>query len=190
MESNVKPNNLVSEFWTEEKFKHSQDEWTELLKKTNADPLFLSWSWLHAWWSVCSKPSDELFIIAIYERNELIAIAPLYKENDSYFNGILRTRRLQFIGKRFSGGKGVRSEYMDIIVQTDRQELGIIEVLSIIGADTRWSELLLSDFNTSSLNYSYIKTWLNKQKMHGRIESQGHAFIVDCSATFDEYVKT
>jgi hypothetical protein len=120
----------------------------------------------------------------------LSAIAPLYKEKDSYFKGVLKTSRLQFIGKRYSGNEGVRSEYMDFIIETDRQKAGMLGVLTSIDDDRSWTELSLSDLNTDSPNYPLIKSWLTKQKYYSRIESHGNAFIVDCSLDFDSYLKT
>jgi len=181
---------LVTKLWTEDEFRHNQNEWNNLLKNSTADPVFLSWNWLYNWWSLRGKACDELFIVAVYENTNLIAIAPLYKEKDSYFSGVLKTSRLQFIGKRYSGDAGIRSEYMDVIVQTDRQESGMRSVLTAIIEDRSWTELSLSDFNTDSPNYPIIKSWLIKQKYYSRIESQGNAFIVDCSLNFDDYLKT
>jgi len=190
MNSNIKSTSLITKLWSEDEFRLNQNEWGELLNKSNANPIFLSWNWLYNWWSIRREVGDTLFIIAIYENAKLIAIAPLYIEKDSYFNGALKTSRLQFIGKRYSGSEGIRSEYMDFIIQTDRQKTGMLEVLTAINDDRSWTELSLNDFNTDSPNYPVIKSWLSKQKYYSRIESQGNAFIVDCSLDFDSYLKT
>ena len=46
------------EQWGEKEFLNSEDEWSELLSRSGADRLFLSWRWLISWWNTWSEQAE------------------------------------------------------------------------------------------------------------------------------------
>lgn len=82
-----------------ERFKKLHNEWNELLKKSNSDQLFMSWEWMYSWWNMfaINNCMDLKLLLAITNANELVGIAPVYN-SVSKSKGILKTRRLEFIG--------------------------------------------------------------------------------------------
>ena len=86
-------------------------EWNELLSASAANGPFLTWEWLHAWWTHLHGAAT-LKIIAIRDGNGLIAVAPLMATPGlrSWFS------RLEFLGSGHAG-----SDYLDVIVRTGRE---------------------------------------------------------------------
>ena len=66
------------ETWTEERFSASRADWQELLVRSDADPLFMSWDWQWRWWKhVGRRMGSELVLIAVLDGNSrLRALAP------------------------------------------------------------------------------------------------------------------
>ena len=83
-------------------------QWNELLRASAADGPFLTWEWLHAWWTEL-RGAAVLKVIAVRNGSELIAIAPLMMVPGA----VPWSSRLEFIG---SGRGG--SDYLDLILRT------------------------------------------------------------------------
>lgn len=105
--------NLKIDLCTEtEKFRAMRHEWNSLLKRSQADNVFLTWEWLFTWWEIYGG-NAELYIINVRDqKDELIALAP-FKIRTRKVLGLRRGNVLEFIGT----GGDVTSEYLDIIVK-------------------------------------------------------------------------
>jgi CelD/BcsL family acetyltransferase involved in cellulose biosynthesis len=81
-------------------------QWNALLRTSAADGPFLTWEWLHAWWTHLATGS--LSIIAVREGDELIAIAPFTVAPHAlpWFS------RVHLLGTGHAG-----SDYLDLIVR-------------------------------------------------------------------------
>ena len=94
-------------------FAAMRDEWTELLRSSSSDCIFLTWEWLHTWWKHFGR-NRRLFIVTVRSGSELIAIAPL-------------TSRRTWVGPlvlpvlEFAGTGTIGSDYLDIIVRRNRE---------------------------------------------------------------------
>jgi CelD/BcsL family acetyltransferase involved in cellulose biosynthesis len=107
---------------TEERFKGIREEWIELLRNSESDCIFLTWEWLHTWWTHLAK-GRKLHIVAIRSGPRLIAIAPLAAQSTK-LSRLARIRALEFLG---TGSVG--SDYLDIIARRGREDeaLDILE---------------------------------------------------------------
>lgn len=83
--------------------------WNELLPASEANCPFLTWEWLHAWWTHLHGAS-RLRLVTAYAGDELIAIAPL-RTSRSHL-GLFP--QLEFLGTGYAG-----SDYLDIIARSD-----------------------------------------------------------------------
>ncbi len=189
MSTYVKMSNITSQFWSEAEFEQSRDSWNELLSNSDADPVFMSWDWLHSWWRAFRYPKSQLRLIAVYDEQTLIGLAPLYIEKDRFFKGIFPTNRLQFLGKRYAGEAGTRTEYVDFILRKGRQKLALKAIFKAIEADFCWSEFILGDFNGDSQNFPLIKEWFNRNGWYGVHEGASPTFTVNCKNSFETYLQ-
>jgi CelD/BcsL family acetyltransferase involved in cellulose biosynthesis len=82
-------------------------EWNALLRDSVSDCPFLTWEWLHTWWTHLSG-SSQLRIAAIRSGTELVALAPFRITNSR----IALLSRLDMLGTGEAG-----SDYLDVIVR-------------------------------------------------------------------------
>jgi CelD/BcsL family acetyltransferase involved in cellulose biosynthesis len=131
--------------WSAEEFANSSGTWTELLSRSDADPLFMSWEWQWLWWKHHCDPTDsELSILAGYDAaGLLVGLAPLYLHRTSHRG--LGARRLESIGSNFRERAQVFSEYLDLIVDSRYAAPFIKAVAQVISADPRWNDVVFAN---------------------------------------------
>ena len=113
-----------------DRFGRMRAEWNEVLASSDADCLFLSWEWLHTWWRHLAG-RRRLFLLAVREGEELVALAPLALAPPQ-LGRLLPFRSLQLLG---TGAVG--SDYLDLIVRRgweDRAVSALAEELRRQGA--------------------------------------------------------
>jgi CelD/BcsL family acetyltransferase involved in cellulose biosynthesis len=110
-------------------FTELRPRWNELLQASAADSPFLTWEWLHTWWTHL-RGSAGLRLLAVHAGTKLIAIAPFHISRGTFpwFS------RLEFLG---TGNAG--SDYLDLIVRRGYEP----ESLSAIGRHIRAQKLAL-----------------------------------------------
>lgn len=86
-------------------------QWNELLAASSAESPFLTWEWMHAWWTHVGGPR-RLAIVAVREGDQLIAVAPLCASRGR----LPFLWRWEFMGTGFAG-----SDYLDAIVRGGRE---------------------------------------------------------------------
>ena len=87
-------------------------QWNALLRASAADGPFLTWEWLHAWWTTLAGPSS-LKVVAVRDGDELIALAPFRVAP----HAVPWFSRLEFLGTGHAG-----SDYLDLIVRSGRED--------------------------------------------------------------------
>ena len=95
-------------------FSALRSEWDELLRSSGSDGLFLTWEWLYTWWKHLAG-DRQLSIRAVRREGELIALAPCALRPPSLF----RWRPCPVL--EFLGSGSIGSDYLDVIVRTDRE---------------------------------------------------------------------
>jgi CelD/BcsL family acetyltransferase involved in cellulose biosynthesis len=125
-----------------------KNDWIALLKYDLNASFFQTWEWHYCWLETFTpQPHTVLYIITVWQHDNLIGIAPLiYKE---------KSKILQFI----SAPTG--SDYADFII--DERANGVLEIiLEYIFNLKNWQEFILHNFRQHSINYPKILNWLNK----------------------------
>src|SRR6266850_1660457 len=90
-------------------------EWNALLRASAAECPFLTWEWLHTWWTHLGG-SSRLCIAAVRAGQELIAIAP-FRITESRMTFL---SRLDMLGTGEAG-----SDYLDVIVRRGWETEGV-----------------------------------------------------------------
>jgi CelD/BcsL family acetyltransferase involved in cellulose biosynthesis len=136
---------LTIRAWTRDEFESSSLEWSELLLRSNADPLFMSWEWQSLWWRFFGNVvGSKLYVLAGYdESGRLVGLAPLCLKRA--FHKGLGAFRLESIGSSFRGTSEVFSEYLDLIIDRQFEASFIAAVAETIRSDDRWSDLVFSN---------------------------------------------
>jgi len=97
---------------TADGFTRLRDEWTTLLASSPSNGLFVSWEWLHTWWTHLSEGAAP-FIVTVRHFGELVAIAPLMRRPGRVFRPPLSV----------IGCGDVGSDYIDVIARRGIEEL-------------------------------------------------------------------
>jgi len=183
--------NFIATEWDEKRFLSSQNEWQNLLKNSNADHLFMSWQWMSQWWINWGSPkSDELRIIAIYSKDELVGIAPLYLYKSTYLKALLPIKRLQFMGSRYRGSSGIRSEYLGTIVKQGLETEVSTLIISAMLDNQGWDEIVLPDLVKGDYFHRLIIDAADKNNLRTRQLGVDDCYSVNTEDTFTGYLQT
>ncbi|TQV71774.1 GNAT family N-acetyltransferase [Exilibacterium tricleocarpae] len=171
-------------------FRDFRAQWNTLLENSAADPLFLSWEWMYNWWLIFgNQPRDELFILTARDAaGELIGLAPLYVQTRPLFNGMLRSRRLQFLGSSCLGVPGFRTENMQLISRQGQEETVVRALLDFTFQHRHFDECMFSDLDQSSCTYRLLTGNLQNYKCLPRTQSISTTYEIDCDRDFQGFV--
>ena len=89
------------------RFTDLRSAWDSLLRFSDAASPFLTWEWLHPWWTHLSGPS-RLRMLSVHAGDRLIAIAPF-----RLTTGVARLPCLDLLGTGEAG-----SDYLDVITRS------------------------------------------------------------------------
>ena len=182
---------FITTEWDENLFLSSQDEWQKLLENSNADPFFMSWQWMSQWWiNWGSRSSDKLYLIAIYLKDELVGIAPLYIYEATYLKGWISIKRLQFLGSRFSGSSGTRSEYLGTIVKRGLETEVNSLISQVILKNRGWDEIILSDLVKSDCFYQIIIDDADNNNLRTRKLESEASYSIRTRGSFTKYLES
>lgn len=130
-------------------------EWDALLEKSGSTSVFLTWEWLHTWWTHFRGGSSLRIVIIKDGSGRVAGIAPMCVYNKG---GALRLKLLSFMGIG-----GVSSEYLDVIAdQGCESEVGQA-FLDFLNADSgSWDYAVFTDLLDSSVVLSHVEDGLRK----------------------------
>ena len=153
-------------------------QWNALLRASAANGPFLTWEWMHAWWTHLAGTST-LSILAVRDGDELIAIAPFRVAP----NAMPWFSRIEFMATGYAG-----SDYLDLIVREGREDDAIRAIAGFLG--TQRMTLRLDHLPEASLAARLTERlsadgWMSSSAPDGvcpRIPLAGH--------TWDSYLAT
>lgn len=103
--------NIIS---SSNEFHDIKNDWNKLvMKSTNPQP-FLLWEWLYTWWDVYNTQGMKLYILAVYDADRLVAVAPFYIRN---YTSLIS--RLSMLGDGERKRDKVVTHYPEIIVDVE-----------------------------------------------------------------------
>lgn len=131
--------------WSEEEFADSGVAWEDLLARSDADPLFMGWDWQWLWWHHHKRLlGGTLSLLACYSGSRLVGLAPFYLHSAAHRIGI-RAPRMEIIGSNFRDGRGVFSEYLDLIADREYRGGVAAAVARHLHGDRRWADLVVGN---------------------------------------------
>jgi CelD/BcsL family acetyltransferase involved in cellulose biosynthesis len=138
--------------WTAEEFLANRAAWCDLLARSDADALFMSWEWISTWWRHHEVAAEaQPCVLGVYaDSGELCGIAPFYAHRARH-RGVFRTRRLELLGNTWRDPAAVFSEYLDLIAVRESRADVIAAVAGWLRSNPDWDELLLCNVRAGSL---------------------------------------
>jgi hypothetical protein len=157
---------VVSEVrvWSEEEFRHSETEWQDLLRRSSADPLFMSWSWQWSWWRHhAASLNATLCLVAGYSMHgELVGLAPFHRRRAAH-RGPVSAIRLETIGSswRQRHRAAAYSEYLDFIVDPAHEDAFLEALAEFLLRDQHWSDLIVANSKSDSVAVRFVRKYLD-----------------------------
>lgn len=126
----------------EARFLAMREQWSELLARSDADPLFGSWDWLSTWWHHHRDDFRlEARLLLAHEGERLVGIAPLLLHRVVH-RGLIPARRCELIGNLWRNNAGVMSERTGFIVDSSRPDVHQLLAREVL-ATPGWSDFML-----------------------------------------------
>jgi hypothetical protein len=144
-ESKVK---LIDSF---EKWGGILNYWNELLMQSRSDTIFLTWEWLYTW-AECFLGSDrKLFILAVYQKEKLIGLAPwcIHRIRGNFFS----LRQIEFLGS-----PKMASDYLDVFAKKGKEKEVALQIYDFLFREVSesWDSMSLRDIPANSLFLLYF----------------------------------
>ncbi len=175
---------LISSF---ESFKALEHDWNNLYKQSKRSTIFSSWDWMITWWEVFQeKVNSELFILCLYQENQLVGLAPFHIEN-SYPLSLIQGKTLRFIGS--SNENEIMTEFSDFIVK-EKFEREFIEAVSeyLIENKQRWG---FADFEFLKEDALVLECFKHSKKTFFSQEIQyGGRYFISSKASLEDYLNS
>ncbi len=131
-------------------FMDLMEVWNNLYQKDTDCSFFSSFDYNYLWWKHNKSKNDALFIILIYQQNEIVGIAPLYIK---YFNRkFIKYNQLRFLGF---------GDTLNFVINADNTKKKTIvkEILKVIqNKSERWDTLFLANIDSRTDLFQYLKS--------------------------------
>jgi len=129
----------IKVFNKEKEFHEFKGRWNSFLSSTRSDTIFMTWEWLAAWWDQFKK-GKELLILAGYDGEKLVGIAPLMKSKVSAYG--IKLDAVMFLGS----GQETSPDHMDFIITEEYRKLFLDAVFKyLMSVKHSWDMLRFED---------------------------------------------
>jgi CelD/BcsL family acetyltransferase involved in cellulose biosynthesis len=180
---------LTVRFWSDTEFAGSRAAWDDLLGRSNADSLFMSWDWQRLWWESHRNEIDsaELRLVAAYDAaGALIGLAPMFSCKTRYFS-FLPIVRLCVIGQNWRDSSVTFSEYLDVIADRSHASLVAQSLVHFINNMSDWHELTCSANLGDSVFRKMLPAGLGSGRLVREIDAE-EAFCLPLPLNFQAFL--
>lgn len=144
-------------------FKTLEDFWKKLENQSREISVYSTYEFNKTWWNVYKKDKDNsLFLIYVFEGDNILGIAPLYIKNRK--KGFLNWRELHFIGQgdylNFIVDEGKNQAVIKTLMDAiyDNKKYWDRIILPYISANTKLAHYLLKDDRYNKLTEYLVET--------------------------------
>lgn len=181
---------IIVKTLSEADFAAMSASWQRLLQSSDADPMFLSWPWQYSWWETWSRSLKlQLVLLAAYEEDELIGLAPLYLDT-VHLSRWLKIRRLQFIGNAWRRADTVRTEYLGFVAQRGRLDDVVKAFAGYLIAQVPWDELIICDIPRVADSYRSIRRCFETRDFYVFDRSLDKGVRIPLVNSFESYLSS
>lgn len=151
---------------TFEQWRALKNTWNNLLTRSRANTVFLTWEWLYSWAECYLSPQRRLFIITVYEGDELIGVAPWYINRKE--SGIFKMNYIEFLGTPEAG-----SDYLDVFTKSGKEKTvtNLLYDFLFQRVRSRWDYLMLRDIPCHSLFFLHFVNAIHEHGKYAEINN-------------------
>jgi CelD/BcsL family acetyltransferase involved in cellulose biosynthesis/peptidoglycan/xylan/chitin deacetylase (PgdA/CDA1 family) len=133
----------IAKYRTWDELLELRSQWDSLLSRSASDTVFLTWDWCTAWWKNYGA-NKEMFVLAAWDEEKAIGIAPFYIDDVRQYGK--RWRRLRLIG---DGSHD--SDYLDCFAEPNRESEVVAAFVDFLAKERdSWDWLELSGPRSAS----------------------------------------
>lgn len=154
------------------RFTTTKDEWNDLLGRSRADTIFLTWEWMRSWVEVVGESVRPFIIVIRDPHGSLAGIAPFYYA-ELRLAGILPYRTLRIMGDEPTG-----AEYPDWIARADREaEVTEAIVTALAAVPEQWDCIWMPRVAGWTAAVERILTPCRRVRLYCHIRPRDFAFF-------------
>jgi CelD/BcsL family acetyltransferase involved in cellulose biosynthesis len=174
--------------WSAADWLGSEQAWSRLLARSNADALFLSWDWLTLWWdSFSGVLSAGLEILAFYREGDLVGVAPFYRRR-VVRSRVLPATSVQLVGVSWRDPETPISEYLDVIAIAGESDSVRRACAQALLSERAWSEWVIG-FTDAGQQWCEAFGRVNGGQQYVRDLDRRISYQADLSRGFGEYLR-
>lgn len=149
-------------------------EWNLLLNESRSNTLFLTWEWLFSWAECFLNEHRQLFVVALYDGDDLVGAAPWYINRIQ--QNILSIRQLEFLGSPETG-----ADYLDVIARRGKEQKVTESLYHFLLDQGRsfWDCLLLRDIPSQSLFLLYLQDKIERDGKYAELGKGSYCPVVN-----------
>jgi CelD/BcsL family acetyltransferase involved in cellulose biosynthesis len=176
--------------WSMTDWLASEAAWAQLLARSDADALFLSWEWLTLWWQCCAAPLSAVpEILAFYRGADLIGVAPFYRRR------VLRSRILpvtsvQLVGLSWRDPGPAMSEYLDIVAISAESDTVRHACAHALLGERAWTEWVIGFTAAARPWCDAFANAASGQQCYVREIDRLRSYQADLSAGMEAYLRS
>jgi CelD/BcsL family acetyltransferase involved in cellulose biosynthesis len=164
-----------------------KDDWNNLLQDNQSNTIFLTWEWLNAWWEVF-RDGRKLAILAFWDKDELIGIAPFLQRKARHFY-ILSYNRIEFLASGEDEEDEICSEYLNIITKKGKEEEVVNAMVEYFEKNNSWDEIILNELSADNINTKVLIDKLKKSTLFYSVKEQGCSYYIDLPDSWSDMLK-
>jgi CelD/BcsL family acetyltransferase involved in cellulose biosynthesis len=146
-------------------------EWDDLLARSPADTVFLTWEWQDLWWRVLGAPAGvEPRILAVRAGDSLVGVAPLCREGSTF---------------HFAGGEEI-ADFLDVLALPGHEPAVAAAVLDYL-ADQPWELVDLRNLRQDAAALAYLRPEAERRGLRVEVEQEDVSPWLKLPATWEEY---
>jgi len=169
----------IKEISSYEEFKGMKGAWNELVSRSGVDNIYLTHVWIDSYINNCCN-DNRLIILAVFEGDNLIGIAPLMIRKHNLIGIVIRS--VCFIGTR-------ESDRMDFILAASKEECVQHIMNYIMDINKDWDFLDFQEIPKSSGTVEVMEKWANDRKLKSVSDPWDRSFFIKLNGSTDLLLK-
>lgn len=172
-----------------DELKKFNEQWNELVSKTDYPSPYLTFEWFETWWECFKSKNKQLHIVLIWYLDELVGISPLMLVTLNKL--CFKLKKIEFISMmRHAYSPFNLSGYLDFIIkQTHQKEVIALILKHLIQLKFNWHYIRLHPIISTSETLSYLEKFARGSgyPYHRRRVFYNYNKKIDSS--WDEFIK-
>lgn len=170
----------IAQYQTWEELQELRPYWNGLLSQSSSNTVFLTWEWCSVWWKNYGT-GCQLFVLAVWEDQSPVAVAPLYRHEARACGK--KWQRLRLIG---DGSHD--SDYLDCFAETGREAEMMALFVEFLQKTDSWDWMELNGPRQKSPCTAALISWVRQKSWKFAVEP------VPCSTlalpkSWDDYLR-